>query len=495
MQGELVKPETKRNHMRKKKTTVAAAAPQNLPEGRVDNAYPVANLKHAPWNPRTPEELKPDHPEMVKLVESVRALGVVQPIAVWDTGTEYLCIAGNRRLEAVKIVGLKSVPAILYVDIDEVTARAITRAENEVRFGVSPLLDAKLIGDLKDQGRSQAEIAAVFGVSEAKICRRAKLLQLSPETVEFFAQKPHETAALEFLADKSLGDAKRQKDILSKIHVYSGEEIKLSTVRYAFNQTSMILDFDSWVFKCPGGEELKRRCATCGLCTGNQPDLFGETEGGSENRCLDPKCFKRVESAAKREKLVAAIVASGGSEDDVRRCKEVNYFAYDVEKKSKKKRSKSRPFPYARWESYDHDYKVIWAPDPKEEAKAEKERKASEDAKLAERRKQEETADAAVERVVKWFLTPVEGEYDNGNYSAQILRRLESLKGVGGEELCLAAFQNMLSKALALGDIESEYGSSELRRELVNWLNTHQCLPADVDLTDEEIYAISSMED
>ena len=43
----------------------------------------VERLVHVDWNPRTPEELKWDHPEMVPLIASVKSVGVVQPIAVW----------------------------------------------------------------------------------------------------------------------------------------------------------------------------------------------------------------------------------------------------------------------------------------------------------------------------------------------------------------------------------------------------------------------------
>ena len=56
----------------------------------------VAEIAHAPWNPRTEAELAPDHPAMVELIETVTALGVVQPIAVW-TGDVAAEIAGDGR--------------------------------------------------------------------------------------------------------------------------------------------------------------------------------------------------------------------------------------------------------------------------------------------------------------------------------------------------------------------------------------------------------------
>ncbi len=476
-----------------KKTVVASEPPKNLPDGRVDDVFPVNNLTHAPWNPRTPEEMKPDHAEMVKLVESVRALGVVQPVAVWDSDEFTYCIAGNRRLEAAKIVGLKSVPAIVYTDIDEVTARAITRVENAVRFDVSPFLDAKLIGDMLNKGYTQKEIGAVSGMDKSKISRRVKLLQLSPETVKFFSGKRYEVTALEFVADKSQGDERRQKDILSALWQAGGPNyvITLQSVRSAWNNITAVIDPNSWVFTGAEGEARKAKCVACALCTGNQPDLFGDVPGEDKtNRCTNTKCWKKMQAKAKQERLVAALVASGGSADDLKHnCKVVNYFPYDVEKKSKKRRSKTKTFAYAEWDQYNHDYVVRWAPDPKEEKKAEAERKAADDAKCAEERKISETADAAIQRVVNWFASLDDEE--NGGSCAQILERLESLKESGGEELCRNALLSMLSKALALSDIESEYGNESLRRALVDWLNLHHCIPADIDLTPEELHAIS----
>jgi len=372
------------------------------------DAVPVLEIEHAPWNPRTPEELKASHPEMKKLVDSVKSLGVVQPVAIWrkDDG-DLLCIAGNRRLEAARINKLGTVPAQIYTDITEADARAITRAENEVRFGVSPLLDAMLVAELKELGRSQAEIAAVFGVSEAKICRRAKLLELSAESLKFFEGKKYEVTALEFLADKSQGDPALQKTILHNLG-WIGDGVDIGNMRSAYIRATSLVDFEySKVFTTPGGEERKRRCQTCALCTWNQPDLFGDTHdsdmGEDDARCLNPSCMKKMVEEAKNAALVAALEAHGGTAEDVSRVKKIKSWDFK-DYGCKKRRSKANSFPYVATVDYDgFEYEVQWGPDPKEAAKAEKEAAAAQKARDAAERAERAEEEKIHERLAELF--------------------------------------------------------------------------------------------
>lgn len=79
------------------------------------------------FNPRTYF----DEAEHRELVESVRAQGIVTPVAVRPDPSQegrYLLIAGERRVRAARAVGLTSIPAIVRL-VDEVQARAIALAE------------------------------------------------------------------------------------------------------------------------------------------------------------------------------------------------------------------------------------------------------------------------------------------------------------------------------------------------------------------------------
>lgn len=260
----------------------------------------VNTLRHAPWNPRTAAELEWDHPAMAPLIASVRAVGVIQPIAVWldapdmDPAAVGLVIAGNRRLEAARAAGLELIPAYCFSGITEAQAREITRIENEVRLGVSPLKDAELIGSMLGLKYNQKEIAAHFGVSEATICRRAKLLDLIPEIREHAASGDNLTAdALERIA---LFPPSTQRDCLKAITRRKGT-VRWVDVSYDFAQTTR--DLDTAQFD-------KTQCLTCGARSGALGDLWGEMAEGDElGQCLCVDCFKRKATAAELERVKA----------------------------------------------------------------------------------------------------------------------------------------------------------------------------------------------
>ena len=86
---------------------------------------PVETLRPFPENPR----VMPSS-QMQKLVRSIRRFGVVEPLVV--RRSDRLVIGGNQRLEAVRIVGLKTVP-VVFIQISDAEAKILNLALNRIQ--------------------------------------------------------------------------------------------------------------------------------------------------------------------------------------------------------------------------------------------------------------------------------------------------------------------------------------------------------------------------
>ena len=75
-------------------------------------------------NPNQPRKVFTEE-SILKLADSIRQYGIIQPLLVRKTGEEYELVAGERRLRAAKELGLSSVPCVL-TDISEVKSAEIS---------------------------------------------------------------------------------------------------------------------------------------------------------------------------------------------------------------------------------------------------------------------------------------------------------------------------------------------------------------------------------
>lgn len=353
---------------------------------KVQKMMAVDGLIHAPWNPRTEAELDAGHPEMIKLIASVRELGVIQPVAVWDDADPKMVIAGNRRLAAAVAVGVKEIPAMVFTGITEAQAREITRVENEVRIGIDPLKDSELIGSMISLGYDQKEIAAHFGVSEAMICRRAKLIGLLPEIREIAEKSGNfATHCLEQIA---LYPVEIQRECLSDVSRNSkrkGVTVHWGDLQYCFNREAMDLNDAKFNTK---------PCMKCANRTGSQPDLWGDLEDGDKlGRCLDPKCFncmmrKRNEQLAKDAagKKAAVLICA---DDDPHRIYLNNLPEWCADMFGDKPTNR-RKVAWWSWETWSDKITVKFGPTLEEWQNRDLERRAAEDEAKAKRENESE---------------------------------------------------------------------------------------------------------
>ena len=123
--------------------------------------------------------------ELERLAESINMSGIIQPLLVREVkGGQYELIAGERRLRAAKIVGLKRVPCIVK-STDNLRAAYITIIENLQRKDLSVFEEASGISRLITvYGLSQYEVAQQLGIAQSTLSNKLRLLRLDPKIRE-----------------------------------------------------------------------------------------------------------------------------------------------------------------------------------------------------------------------------------------------------------------------------------------------------------------------
>lgn len=151
------------------------------------------------------------------LSRSIKAYGVLQPISVKRKGLrQYEIIAGERRVKAAQMAGLKKIPAVVVPAGEEKDAAAISIVENVQREGLSFIEEAKAYHHLiMNNNFTQEELALKIGKSQSAIANKLRLLKLSPLVKKILVEnnltERHARALLR------LGNEKLRLRVLKKI--------------------------------------------------------------------------------------------------------------------------------------------------------------------------------------------------------------------------------------------------------------------------------------
>lgn len=121
-----------------------------------------------------------DEYELKQLSDSIQASGIIQPLAVRKAPDgSYQLIAGERRLKAAVMAGLRRIPCILHKTDDE-TAALYSIIENLQRSNLTVFEEAQGINRLiTEYGISQSEAAARLGIAQSTLSNKLRLLKLS----------------------------------------------------------------------------------------------------------------------------------------------------------------------------------------------------------------------------------------------------------------------------------------------------------------------------
>jgi len=122
--------------------------------------------------------------EIYDLAQSIQRVGLLDLLCVAETGDGYLLIAGHRRLEACKRIGLEVVPCLVAVG-DEATRREITFAENFFRKDLTPLeLAAAIANEVKEQRMTIVQLAAGFRKTTDWVRRQIEVVGWPEDVLE-----------------------------------------------------------------------------------------------------------------------------------------------------------------------------------------------------------------------------------------------------------------------------------------------------------------------
>lgn len=139
-------------------------------------------------NPVQPRKLF-QQDALEELSRSIAAYGILNPLSVRLRGSRYELVAGERRLRAAKLAGLKEVPCIL-LDVDLEDASLIALVENLQRKDLDFIEEARGIEQLiRMFGMSQEEAARRLGKSQSAVANKLRLLRLPQDVLELLREK------------------------------------------------------------------------------------------------------------------------------------------------------------------------------------------------------------------------------------------------------------------------------------------------------------------
>lgn len=183
-----------------------------------------------------------------ELAASIKAHGILQPLVVSKverdvpTGTkvEYQLIAGERRLQAAKLIGFRQVPVVIRADVTSGQKLELSLIENVQREDLNALEKARAFDRLMQEfGLSAREIAERVGKSREAVTNTRRLLNLPQNIQQAISDnrlpEGHARALL------MIADPKKQQDVFRhylergltvRAMERAAQELRKTTVRH-----------------------------------------------------------------------------------------------------------------------------------------------------------------------------------------------------------------------------------------------------------------------
>jgi ParB family transcriptional regulator, chromosome partitioning protein len=125
-------------------------------------------------------QLRRNMNNLEELAESIRKIGLLQPIIVRSNNSEnFEIVAGNRRFSACKKLGLRKIPCHI-VELDDKSAFEVSVIENVQRRTLNPIDEGLAFKKYVNEfgWGSVSELSQKLSKSKSYVCKRIKLTQL-----------------------------------------------------------------------------------------------------------------------------------------------------------------------------------------------------------------------------------------------------------------------------------------------------------------------------
>ena len=140
---------------------------------------PVESIRLSKFNARR----RIDGKSLNELSSSIEQHGLIEPVILRPLGGTYEVVAGTRRFLAARKIGMRNVPALVWV-LGDSEAFELLMAENLQREDFNPMEIATLLRNAVEQlGYSQRQLAKKIGKDVAWVSRYLKLLDL-PQPIQ-----------------------------------------------------------------------------------------------------------------------------------------------------------------------------------------------------------------------------------------------------------------------------------------------------------------------
>ena len=140
----------------------------------------ISDIEPNPTQPRT----QFDEEALEELAESIRQLGLIQPITGKRNGEKYIIISGERRWRAAEKAGIEVVPAYIR-EVDDTTLHAMALVENIQREDLNAIeISLGMQRLVEECGLTQEALAERLGKKRSTVANYLRLLNL-PEEIQF----------------------------------------------------------------------------------------------------------------------------------------------------------------------------------------------------------------------------------------------------------------------------------------------------------------------